>query len=108
MKTNTLSTPRNVTVSKTIVGLSWVMGLAELTHPYVHAPSVWLYVIMALSLLAHTAQCVYFTRKFGEQARPLLPHLLQIMVFGMPHVIGFQQSLAQARQQAQASQTVSA
>jgi len=92
MKTHTLFAPRNVAISKTIVGLSWVLGLAELTHPFVHIPPIWLYVVMALSLLAHAAQCVYFTRKFGAQARPLWPHLLQIMVFGMPHVIGFQQS----------------
>lgn len=85
--------PRHVIVSKTIVGLSWVLGLAELARPYVHVPPAWLYVVMALSLAAHAAQCVYFTRKFGHLAQPLWPHLAQIMVFGMPHVLGFQQSL---------------
>lgn len=85
--------PRHVTISKTIVGLSWVLGLTELAHPYIHIPPTWLYVVMALSLLAHAAQCIYFTRKFGHEAQPLWPHLVQIMIFGMPHVVGFQQGL---------------
>ncbi|MGC4059627.1 MAG: hypothetical protein QM749_01700 [Aquabacterium sp.] len=85
---------RALTVSKSIVGLSWVLGLAELVHPCLHIPPAWLYVVMGLSLLAHAAQCVYFVRRFGEVARPLWPHLLQIMVFGMPHVIGFRQRLS--------------
>lgn len=108
MNVQTLFAPRNVTISKTIVGLSWLLGLAELAHPYVHIPAFWLYVVMALSLLAHAVQCVYFARKFGDHARPLWPHLLQILVFGMPHVIGFQQGLARARQPSSGSQAVSA
>lgn len=88
---------RHVTISKTVVGLSWALGLAELAHPYVHIPPVWLYVVMALSLLAHGAQCIYFTRKFGKQASPLWWHLVQIMVFGMPHVIGFQQAMSASK-----------
>ena len=83
---------RHVTISKTIVGLTWVLGLAELAHPYVHIPAMWLYAVMALSLLAHGAQCIYFTRKFGGVANTLWWHLLQIMVFGMPHIVGFQRS----------------
>lgn len=83
---------RHVTISKTIVGMTWVLGLAELAHPYVHIPAMWLYAVMALSLLAHGAQCIYFTRKFGGVASPLWWHLLQIMVFGMPHIVGFQRS----------------
>lgn len=99
MKKPALLAPRHVTISKTIVGLSWVLGLAELAHPYMHIPPSWLYVVMALSLLAHAAQCLYFVRKFGGLATPLWPHLLQIMIFGMPHVIGFQQSLPRGPQQ---------
>lgn len=86
-------TPRHVLISKSIVGLSWVLGLGELAHPVVHIPPMWLYVVMALSLLAHGAQCVYFTRKFAHVAQPLWPHLVQIMIFGMPHIVGFQQGL---------------
>lgn len=89
--------PRQLLISKTIVGISWVLGLAELVHPYLHIPPMWLYVVMALSLLAHGAQCIYFVRKFGAVAKPLWPHLLQIMVFGMPHVVGFQQRLKTAQ-----------
>ncbi|KGM41634.1 hypothetical protein JY96_20460 [Aquabacterium sp. NJ1] len=100
MKNPALFAPRNVIISKTIVGLSWVLGLAELAHPYMHMPPSWLYVVMALSLLAHAAQCAYFVRKFGATATPLWSHLLQIMVFGMPHIIGFQQSLSQSPRQA--------
>lgn len=99
MKKPALFAPRHVTISKTIVGLSWVLGLAELAHPYMYIPPSWLYVVMALSLLAHAAQCIYFVRKFGGLATPLWPHLLQIMIFGMPHVIGFQQSLPRGPQQ---------
>lgn len=88
--------PRSVLISKSIVGLSWVLGLAELAHPYLHIPPMWLWVVMALSLLAHALQCAYFVRKFGAQAAPLWPHLLQIMVFGMPHIVGFQQTQARA------------
>ncbi|MBI2732796.1 MAG: hypothetical protein HYX44_05695 [Aquabacterium sp.] len=93
MKRINMITTRHVIISKTIVGLSWVVGLAELAHPFLYIPPTWLYVVMALSLAAHAAQCLYFTRQFGHLARPLWPHLAQIMVFGMPHVLGFQQSL---------------
>lgn len=95
--------PRHVTLSKTIVGLSWILGLAELAHPFLHIPPVWLYVVMALSLLAHAAQCIYFTRKFGKEAQPLWWHLAQIMVFGMPHVIGFQQAQSAGKKPAAVS-----
>lgn len=92
-------TPRHVLISKCVVALSWVLGLAELARPMVHIPAFWLYTVMGVSLLAHAGQCVYFTRKHGHLARPLVWHLAQIMVFGMPHVLGFEQRLQGDRTQ---------
>ncbi|MES2089715.1 MAG: hypothetical protein V4532_07035 [Pseudomonadota bacterium] len=77
---------------KIIVGLSWLLGIGELIHPITPIPRSWLLTVVGLSLLAHACQSVYFVRKFGRTVDSVWPHVLQIMVFGMPHIVAFQKT----------------
>ena len=87
-----MTSNRNLLMMKIIVGLSWILGIAELIHPVTPVPRSWLLMVVGLSLLAHACQSVYFVRKFGDKVDAVWPHLLQIMVFGMPHIVAFQKA----------------
>lgn len=90
-----MDSTRSLMIMKIIVGLSWLLGIAELIHPVTPIPPSLLLAVVALSLLAHAGQSIYFVRKFGAQVDSVWPHILQIMVFGMPHIVAFQKTLVQ-------------
>ena len=87
-----MTSTHSLMAMKIIVGLSWLLGIAELIHPITPIPRAWLLTVVGLSLLAHAGQSVYFVRKFGRTVDSVWPHVAQIMVFGMPHIVAFQKS----------------
>jgi uncharacterized protein YhhL (DUF1145 family) len=94
-----MDSTRSLMIMKIIVGLSWLLGIAELIHPVTPIPPSWLMAVVGVSLVAHAGQSVYFVRKFGARVDSVWPHVLQIMVFGMPHIVAFQKTLPPANAQ---------
>lgn len=88
-----MDSTRSLVIMKITVGLSWILGIAELIHPVTPIPPSWLLAVVAVSLVAHAAQSIYFVRKFGPMVDSVWPHVLQIMIFGMPHIVAFQKTL---------------
>ncbi len=76
-----------------IVGTTWVLGLLELYLQITPIPTQWLLIIALFSLIIHAVQAAYFTVRFGDTAKPLLPHVLRILIFGMPYIVNYRQRL---------------
>ena len=69
-----------------VVAVSWVIGFIELATSWIGIPREWLLLIMFLSVLAHGAQASWFTLRSGLPLKSAMPHVLVILVLGMPYI----------------------
>ena len=77
---------RTLNLMMTIVAISWVIGFIELVTAWIGIPSEWLLWIMCLSVLAHASQASWFLFRSGLPVGSTTPHLLAILVLGMPYI----------------------
>lgn len=77
---------KTLNLMMTIVAISWVIGFIELSTSWMGIPTEWLLWIMCLSVLAHAAQASWFLFRSGLTLWSATPHLLAILVLGMPYI----------------------
>lgn len=85
---------RHVLIMKAAVGLTWLVGLADVIFRFTPIPRAWWFLLAALSLLIHACQCLYFMRRQAPGAAPAAADLLQILIFGAPHILALKQRRA--------------
>ncbi|NRB40832.1 MAG: hypothetical protein HRU20_20565 [Pseudomonadales bacterium] len=79
---------KNVLIAaKYIVGLTWVLGLLEIAIDITAIPTLWLWLLVIVSLGLHFIQSIYFYFTYRAQIDNMAPHIMQIMLFGMAHVL---------------------
>lgn len=87
---------RQVLMMKAVVGLTWVVGLADVIFRFTPIPRAWWFLLAGLSLLVHACQCLYFMRRQAPDAALSAGDLLQILIFGAPHILALQRRRAAA------------
>ena len=73
--------------AKYVIGLTWVLGLLEIAVGVTPIPISWVWLLVAVSLGLHFIQAIYFYLAFRSQVENMPAHILQIMLFGMAHVL---------------------